>query len=265
MSSKFDFIIDGIRFSYSSISTYDTCPYSFKLNYIDRLEGEGNFYSDYGSLTHEVMEQFFRKKLDFYELSSFYNESFDEFVTHNPPPFHVNGLEKYKEAGLEFFDNFAFDIDDYEVTAIESKIDGNIRGTDCTGRPDLVLKRKSDDKYILYDYKTSAPFWVDKRTGAEKRDNKKIEGYYKQMYLYGYMLREFKGIELSEITLWFTRVNKQVTIPYNRDKETEVLDWLEATIAKIKEDNEFKYNNSETFFCDNICGVRSHCEFRNSK
>lgn len=264
MSSKFDFIIDGIRFSYSSISTYDTCPYSFKLNYIDRLEGEGNFYSDYGSLTHEVLEQFFRRKLDFYELSPFYNEKFDEFVTHNPPSFHVNGLEKYREAGLTFFDNFNFNIDDYNVVEIESRIDGNIRGTDCTGRPDLVLQRKEDGKYILFDYKTSAPFWIDKRTGVEKKDNKKIEGYLKQMYLYGYMLREFKGIELEQINLWFTRVGKIETFKYDKSKEDEVLDWLEVTVDKIRNDNEFKYNNSESFFCDNICGVRAHCEFRNS-
>lgn len=262
MSSALDFIISGIVFSYSSVSTYDTCPYSFKLNYIERLPGIGNFYSDYGSLTHEVMEQFFRENLEFNELSDFYLEQFGEFVTHDPPAFHVNAIEKYEKAGLEFFDNFTFDRSAYEIVGIESTLKGNIREIECTGRPDLVLKRKSDSKIILYDYKTSVPFWKDKRTGKEKRDNKKIEGYHKQMYLYGYMLREFEGIDVDEITLLFTRANKEVTIEYDKSKEKEVLDWFEETINKIKKDEEFKYDNSQAFFCDNICNVRESCEFR---
>lgn len=260
--SKFDFIIDGIVFSYSSVSTYDTCPYSFKLNYIDRLPGEGNFYSDYGSLTHEVMEQFFKGNLEPYELSGFYLDKFEEFVVNEPPGFHVDAINKYRDSGLEFFDNFSFDRDAYDVIDIETRIDGNIGGTSCTGRPDLVLRRKTDKKVILYDYKTSAPFWKDRKTGEEKRDIKKIEGYHKQMYLYGFMLREFKNIKVDEITLWFTRANKEVTIKYDKKKEKQVIDWLQKTIDRIKNDEEFKYNNSETFFCDNICNVREYCEFR---
>ena len=82
------------------------------------------------------------------------------------------------------------------------------------------------------------------------------------MYLYGFMLREFKNIKVDEITLWFTRANKEVTIKYDKKKEKQVIDWLQKTIDRIKNDEEFKYNNSETFFCDNICNVREYCEFR---
>lgn len=44
------------KWSFSRLTTYRQCPQAFKLQYIDRVPQEGNFYSDYGTYAHELLE-----------------------------------------------------------------------------------------------------------------------------------------------------------------------------------------------------------------
>lgn len=261
--SQYDFILEGIRFSHSSAKTYETCPYSFKLTYIDSLrkEGEDNFYSDYGNLVHECLENFFRRELDTFELSQYYRENYDRIVIHDAPPENYGLADKYREQGQVFFDNFYFDRDAYNIRLVESKIDFLLEGFTMTARPDLVLEEKESGKNIMFDYKTATPYWTDK-TGKEKEDKKKIDGYYKQMHIYTYALRNIENIPIDEISLWYPRLSKIVTIPWEKEKEDEAMEWLKGLVEKIKADEEFKYDNSSPYFCNNICSVRKFCQYK---
>lgn len=260
--SEIDFILDEIRFSYSSLSSFRTCPYSFKLTYIDKAERVGNFYGEFGSLTHKIFEKYFSGELEAYELSSYFEENFDTSIVSGPPSYPAGIVEKYKAAGMLFFDNFSFKKDDYEVISIEEELKGEVRGIKFIGKPDLILREKKTNNIYLFDYKSSAPFWIDKRTGKEREDTQKLAGYYTQMYLYVHMLRLVKGIDVSKITLWFTRPHRQVTVECNKQNEEDALNWLEETVNLIKSSDDFPYNNGSKYFCDNICGVRLSCEYR---
>lgn len=255
-----DFITNNIRYSYSSLNTYYTCPYSFKLTYIDRVPRVNNFYGEYGTLVHMCMEQFFSGALENYELSGYYRDMYDEIVkTPAPePPFGLG--ERYKQQGFEFFDSFSFDRDNYEVVLIEDKIDFDISGMKFVAKPDLVLKNKKTGMNCLLDYKTSAPYKVDKRSGRETTDKKKLEGYYKQMFIYTHALDKHKGVPINNITLWFTRPHRFVTIPWEQEKEDESVNWLNKTMQEIGNDEEFVPNPSE-YFCKNLCSVRVCCEY----
>ena len=159
--SDYSFIIDGVRFSYSSVSTFETCPYAFKLTYIDVLPRLNNFFAEYGSFTHECLEKYFNGELELFELSQYYMENYDAFVTSISPV----GLEaRYKEQGQAFFDNFSVDRNDYEILVIEDKIDFTVKDVLFVAKPDLVLRNKKTQKTGLYDYKTSVPFRKNKKT-----------------------------------------------------------------------------------------------------
>jgi len=257
--SEYDFIVDNIRYSYSSVSTYETCRYGFKLTYIDACPRIDNFYSDYGKFTHECLEKYFMGELDSFELSEYYRDNYD-FMVHGEPP--VGSAEVYRTQGQYFFDNYFLNRDDYEILATESTIAFDIDEVLVTARPDLVLKEKATGKSVLYDYKTAMPFSVNKYTGKETVDNKKISGFYKQMFLYTYALRVHEKIPIDKITLLFTRANREVTIDWTPIKEIEAIQWLTDTIKLIKDDNVFPYNNSNPFFCNNLCSVRNFCEYR---
>jgi len=64
-----DFILDGMRWSFSSVNTYNTCPQAFRLGYLDALPKVNNAFSDWGTFMHSLMESYFRGKLEFFELS----------------------------------------------------------------------------------------------------------------------------------------------------------------------------------------------------
>jgi len=259
--TDYSFIVDGIRFSYSSTSTFQTCPYSFKLTYLESVPRADNFYAEYGTLVHETLERFFKKELEAYQLSDFYDINYELVVKSPEPPFPMGAGKLYRDQGKYFFDNFNFPIDDYDVLGIEEKIDFTLSGIDVVAKPDLVLKNKETQKTILYDYKTAMPFRTDKWTGKEITDTKKINGYYNQMYLYTYALREHRQIPIDGINLWFTRASREVYIDVDSEKEKEAVARIEDIIKAIKMEKEFPYNNTNPFFCDNLCSVRKFCEY----
>jgi hypothetical protein len=261
--NDYEFIIGNIRFSYSATSTFETCKYSYKLTYIDSLPREGNFYSDYGKLIHTCFEKFFTGELDTYELTPYYNQHYNSTVISSAPYSPPDIAQCYRLAGQEFFDNFSFDRSLYKVLLVEDKIDFKL--TDdimFTARPDLVLHELATGKFILFDYKTAAPFRTSPITKKETADKKKMEGYYKQMFTYTYALRNYRAMPIDEITLWFTRPGRMVTIPWDKEKEKEAIAWLSGVIAKIKAEEIFPYNNTNQYFCNELCGVRKFCEYR---
>lgn len=262
--SSFDFIIENIRFSYSSTSSFDNCAYSFKLTYIDALTPRANnFFGEFGTLIHECFEQYFTDKKEAYELSQYYKENYDEMVKTPAPSSPLGMAEKYRMQGQTFFDNFSFNKQDYQVMLVEDKIDFDLpNGAKMVAKPDVVLMEKSTGDFILVDYKTATPYWNSKSTGKEMSDKKKLTGYYQQMYTYTYALRNFKITPIDKIMLWYPRLNKMVITPWSLDEETKAINHLTDLIEKIKIEEIFAYDNSQTYFCNELCGVRAFCEYR---
>ena len=60
--SDFGFITDNIRFSYSGITTFENCPHSYKLTYIDVEDKVENAFGQFGLLIHHVLEKYFAKE-----------------------------------------------------------------------------------------------------------------------------------------------------------------------------------------------------------
>ena len=259
--SDYDFILNGIRYSYSSTGTYENCPYSFKLSYIEGAPRINNFYAEYGSHVHETLEQFFTGKLESFQLSDYYRDNYSDKVKElaPTPPYDLD--ERYKIQGQEFFDRFSFPREKYDVLVVEGKTDFERNGVLYVAKPDLVIRNKETGRTILCDYKTSAPWRIDKRSGKEIEDKKKIKGYYNQMYLYTYALRHHADIPVDQIDIWFPRMKRVVSVPVDLVAEDEAMVHVEEIVARLKADTEFKPLISR-YFCDNLCSVRSLCEFK---
>lgn len=259
--SKYDFIIENIRFSYSSTGTYTTCPHAFRLSYIDVVPRKGNFFAEFGTLVHECFEKYFNNHLESYELSEYYKNNF-ELIVRSPAPPPDGMAQRYYEQGLEFFNNFSFPKDDYEVLLVEDKIDFERDGILFVAKPDLVLKNKKTGEISLYDYKTATPYRIDKRTGLEIADLEKIKGYHKQLYIYTYALRVHRNMPIDYITLWYPRLNRLETITWDSTMEEEVMASIDDIVKHIYNEETFPFNNSNSYFCENLCGVRDFCEYR---
>lgn len=262
LMSSFDFLLDNETYSYSRLSTYDTCRYAFKLTYIDRKSQQPNFFSDYGTFIHETYESYFRGEVDLFDIPLYYAKEYNKVVVSEPPAVLKGIGEKYKNQGLEYFNEFYFDKSLYEIMLIEGTMNFELEGVKYVARPDLVIQSKEDGKIFLIDYKTSTPFNISKITGKVTQDKGKISGYHKQMYVYAYSLRVCKDIQVNNMSLWFPRSKRELTIPWVAEDEAKAVEWLTRVVNNIKRDEEFTHNNSNSFFCNQLCGIRSHCKYR---
>ncbi len=253
-------IIDNIKFSYSSLSSFNLCKNMFSLTYLDYEERESGFFGEFGLFCHLLCEKFFKGELEVWDLAKYYEEHYSENVVTLPPPYPVGMGEKYFLSGLEFFENFKFNRENYEVISIEDSFDSEYNGIKLIIKPDLILRNKKNGNYVLLDYKTY-------KLKDNKNDDERMDGYKKQLYIYSYFTWLEKKIEINKIFLWFIRNDRLVEIEVNPLEIQKALDWIEETVARIKSEVEFEPNLSKKneYFCFNICSCKNSCKYRNGE
>lgn len=254
---KYDFIIDNIVFSFSGASSFNTCPYGYKLAYIDGEERVDNFYSDYGKFIHLILEKYFKDELSQEQLYDFYIDNYFENVKCPPPAYPANISETYYADGKNFFKDFIFDKSKYKIISIEDSINSTHKNFSLIVKPDLILKNLESGKYILVDYKTS-------KYKKSKVEDKKITEYKKQMAIYAQFLYKERQIEISEIQIWFIRTKDIYSYPLDLVQTMLTMEWFSDTIQKIKIEKEWRPNNTKenSYFCNNLCGVRNACKYK---
>lgn len=250
-------MLQNQRFSYSSVSLFDTCPYAFKLTYIDKVERSPNFYSDFGLLVHHVLSLHWSEEKDIWELSQTYKQEYNNFVQSPLPPYQSYLGDRYYDYGLDFFNSFDLNRDEYNVLINEDTIETEIGDIKLVVKPDLVIQHKETGDIILLDYKTSSV--IDKKG---KVDEKKLDGYKKQLILYGYFLAKVKSIKVNKIRLLMIRDSSFIEIDFDKKAIDDVLGWFKDTIENIREETEWEPNNSNTYFCNVLCGARNRCSYR---
>jgi len=267
--SEFDFILDNIVYSYSSVTTFETCPHAFKLTYIDNMPREQNFYGEFGLFMHDILEKYFNRELEEFELPQYYDAEYERNVTESPPPFPFGLGDKYRNDGITFLENIDFDRDRYEVVGTEESIfseyNGEHNGISLIIKPDLILKDKTNGEYILADYKTSKLDLTGK-TGFSKKDLKKIDEYLRQFYLYIYFYGKEKEIDITKIFVWFIRNDLLMEFEVDEKIMKETLHWFDSTVDEILSEEEWTKAASEDkknhYFCNFICGVSNSCEYK---
>jgi CRISPR/Cas system-associated exonuclease Cas4 (RecB family) len=232
----------------------------FFLTYINREERLSGWFSEYGSFCHHIMEEFFAGKLETWDLRQYYEDHYQEFVVTPPPPFPATMAQNYYDAGLDFFDNFEFDRENYEVISIEDSLFTKYKEINLIVKPDLVLRNKKTNNLVLLDYKTAK--FKEGKAGQEK-----LDGYAKQLRIYSYFLWLERGLEINKIFLWFIRDNKFGEVEIDQFEVQKCLDWIEETVMRIKTEEEWKPNldKKNEYFCYNLCSVRNACKYRNGE
>ncbi|MPM14176.1 hypothetical protein SDC9_60536 [bioreactor metagenome] len=244
------FVLDGIRWSYSSVNSYHQCPRQFKLSYIDALPRVDNAFSDWGSFMHYLLEQYFKGKLEFFELSQLYVRDYKKNIKCTfPPNKYVNLNESYYNKGKEYLDNFDGDFDDCEVLAVEQKVKLDINGRPFVGVIDLVLK-KPDGSICITDHKSK----------SKMKNKTELTEYLRQLYLYSLWVKRQYGEYPSELIFNMFRAGNKIVHSFVEDELNAAVEWFTATIDSIYRDTEF-VAKSDSFFCNHLCGVRHHCSY----
>ena len=64
-------MIDNMVWSFSRLNSFKTCPYEWYLQYIEGISGEDNFYAEFGSYCHKILEKYVRLRLNILNVRSF--------------------------------------------------------------------------------------------------------------------------------------------------------------------------------------------------
>lgn len=231
------------EWSFSSVSCYNSCPYSFYLKYIENQTDHDNAFSQSGKLVHSLLERWANKELYSFELADKFEEEWDKVVTEwFPFPNIRKGTYNKCLEYLKTFDGFG----DVEIIGVEKQFHTTIEGYKFVGYADLILR--DENGIILVDHKSHKAY-------SSKEKEKAVQ----QLYLYAYCIKEeygeypykmvfnhFKDGKLSEEIFDEDKLNLAVT--------TFMYDIDEILLKPI--DSEWECNVND-WVCNNLCGMYS--------
>lgn len=250
---NYDFLINDMTWSYSRVSSFEMCPYGWYLNYLNGIEDEDRFFSQFGSYMHYILEQYYSGKMKKYELSSYFMNHIKEFVTSYPPNEKI--LKNYMKQALEHFKSGLLEFD--EILETELKVNFELEGKKFFGFIDLTVKDKND--IIVIDHKSRALKEYSKRKKPTKVDIE-LNKYLRQLYLYSIGIKEIYGKYPKKLCFNCFRENRFIEVPFDLKILNQTKRWVLSEIEKITKENDWNAI-PEYFKCRYICGKGKNCEY----
>lgn len=232
---------------------------AFKLQYIDKVPQDGNYFSDYGTWAHTLLEQYAKDKIPCFALAEAYQDGYDENITHKPPPFPKGMADKYYQAGLEYFENFDGFGDEWEIAvidgepAVECRFEISIGGYPFVGVADLVLRHKETGDIMVVDHKSK----------SKNSMNKELATYRRQLYVYAAFIKEKLGVFPKILRFNMFKEGYFIDEVFNEEAYEETMNWIVDTIESILLETNWKVSGSN-YFCRYICSVLDYCPARNA-
>lgn len=242
--------------SYSRLTAYEHCPYSWYLRYIEQKTGEGSFYAENGKIMHDIIDKLIKGTLSIYDAPTEYLERFNEIENTTKQSI----MDKTYEACVLYLNGLSEDVlDGYHVVGSEIKINFKIGKHKFVGFIDLLLQDE-EDNFIIVDHKSSEPFLKkDGQPYASTREQ--FENYVKQLNLYCYGLEQSTGIRPSKIVFNHFKSNGATTVLQVRQEDVDAsVEWAKGVIKKIYKDDIFDALK-KTGFCYRLCDYRRDCEY----
>jgi len=253
------------RFSYSQMSTYETCPLKYKYGNVLKIPTFGNHYFTFGSTIHNTLQKFleecFSKKnnmqpdlftssdvskaklLPLERLMSVYDLNWlDEWYKDKLQK------EEYYKKGKELLKNFynRFEKEMPDVNMLEQPFTLKLDGYAFVGRIDRIDK-VGDGKVEIIDYKTGQA--KDKLSADDKR----------QLMFYQIAVEEVLGLKLEKLTYYYLEQDVQASfLGKDKDKDKLKAKFLE-NIENIKQ---HKFDPTPSVHVCKNCEFRDICEFR---
>ena len=211
------------KISYSQFSKWDKCPYTWKLDYVDKTETfKGNIYTLFGSALHETIQAYL---VCYYERTIKeadnlpMNDILQYRMEHNykiSKEQHGDDFDVSLEDMKSFFQDGCTIIDEFlkrksgyfpkkntELVGIEiglnHKVTDNI---DFRGYMDVVIHNKTTGRVKIIDIKTSTMGW-NKYMKADKNKTN-------QLLLYKYFMSEEREIPIDKIDVEYLILKRRL-------------------------------------------------------
>lgn len=247
-------ILDEMVWSFSRLNSFHTCKRMFYKRYILEDDAEGNFFAQFGSFVHKILEMYSKNEIELFDIKKYYEDNFDLYITEEAPPNnYVDLREQYYKKGLKYLENFEGFSDDAVGTEQEIKLD--IELSDMTIKFIGYIDRLSKDKdgnFKILDHKSKSAF----------KNDEELKEYLRQLYLYSLFVKQKYNEYPKILEFNMFKENETVTCEFDENALKEALEWVENTIHDIYEEEDFNTkceNPYNDFFCRYICGYKGLC------
>ena len=207
------------RISWSQVQQWKSCPYKWKLNYVDgHRQWVDNIYTVYGKALHATMQTY---------LEEMYNESIVKADKLDLPNMLLDRLKYYYSEGVKAADGTHFSTQkeltdfciqgakgldwfkkhradyfqkkNWELVGIEVQLDEKYRHVNVLGFIDVLMRNTKTGRYKVIDIKTSTRGWK-----YEKKDPMK-KG---QLIFYKKFVAEKYNVDINMIDIEFVIVKR---------------------------------------------------------
>ena len=221
--------------SFSRLSTYLNSPWEYKLSYIDKVERGSNVYFDFGTMSHNCIQDFYDGKLEYDEMI----EEFDKQTL----DWRMNSKNKFMSENVEagYIKNLRNYFQTTEIIPFEVKNEKPvcIHILDDKRDKDIVFIGYVDSEYVdedgvlnIVDYKTSSKSGF---SGAGLKEHSR------QLALYACGINQFRKIPFEKIRLRFDMM-KYYNVEYTQKNgkvavsKQERCKWVGGMVAKLRKD-----------------------------
>ncbi len=247
-------------YSHSRISTFENCPYQYKLRYIDRKKPEVSTTIEafMGSMVHEALEHLyklkkFKKRIAKASIIKFYRDLWTKNYSDDILIVKANSekltADNYRKMGGKFISNYYDRMKPFDQLTILG-----LETMDRMTLPDgnqwhvRIDKLACDDEgnYFVCDYKTNARMKDQEEADADR-----------QLALYSIWVKDkFKDAKSVKL-IWHMLAFNKDAVSERTDEQLKKLQ--QDVVDRIKEiENAKEFPRKQTALC-NYCGFKSEC------
>ena len=221
------------RISYSQFSKWDKCPYTWKLDYVDKAETfVGNIYTLFGTAIHETIQAYlvayygktikYADSLPLHDILQYrMEENYKKSKEQHGDDFDVSleDMKSFFQDGINIIDEFLkrksshFPKKNTELVGIELDIKSELENKlTFVGYMDVVLHNKVTGRIRIIDIKTATMGW-NKYMKADKNKTN-------QLLLYKYFFSKEREIPIDKIDVEYLilkrRLYENIAYPQKR-------------------------------------------------
>ncbi len=248
------------RYSHSKISTYENCPFQYKLHYIDKVKPDApnTIEAFMGSMIHEALEKLYKDRQEgkhntIIDIKIFFKETWEKNYTSDILIAKYGMKEQdYKQMGWNFLRNYYDSIflhDKLDIIGIETEeIMQLADGSEWHVRIDKPGKDKEGNYYVC-DYKTNSR--MKEQIDADED---------RQLAMYSiWVKKNFPDAKAVKL-IWHMLAFNETVISERNSKQEEKLE--QEIIEKIKTieqaEKECNFPKNPSKLCD-YCLYRKTC------
>lgn len=243
-------------YSHSKLSTFEQCPFKYKLRYIDKIKPviEQTIEAVLGTSVHNTLEWIYNSVKqnpneipDLDKIILFYADNWKKTIKPNTLIVRREMTKKdYFDKGVQFLINYFQNHHPFKDGTIECEkrifieLDEN---TKMQGFIDRVVHNIEEGHYEIHDYKTANTL-----PSQEEKDKDR------QLALYSIGIKEIYGKDKEVILIWHYLAHDQKIVSKRTNEQLEQLkEETRKLIKKIESAKEFPHNKSP------LC---SWCEYK---